>query len=135
MTDGLTSWSNNAGGAQTKSLMKWTEEEWRQVLAVNLGSVWFLSRAAAGPMLEQGKGAIVNMGEFGAPERSELLHSATIAIVGEAPLDRLWHAVPSYPTVSEVWLGWLEGRRPPDRLRRLSPGRGGSTRTRPRARA
>ena len=39
---------------------------------------------------------------------AELLHSATIAIVGEVPLDRLWHAVPSYPTLSEVWLRWLE---------------------------
>ncbi|PPK97888.1 dihydrolipoamide dehydrogenase [Kineococcus xinjiangensis] len=40
---------------------------------------------------------------------AELLHSATIAVVGEVPLDRLWHAVPSYPTVSEVWLRLLEG--------------------------
>jgi len=39
---------------------------------------------------------------------AELLHSATIAIVGEVPIDRLWHAVPSYPTLSEVWLRWLE---------------------------
>jgi pyruvate/2-oxoglutarate dehydrogenase complex dihydrolipoamide dehydrogenase (E3) component len=38
----------------------------------------------------------------------ELLHSATVAIVGEVPLDRLWHAVPSFPTVSEVWLRLLE---------------------------
>ena len=52
---------NNAGGAETKSIMKWTEDEWHQVLALNLGSVWFLSRAAAKPMLEQGKGAIVNI--------------------------------------------------------------------------
>jgi NAD(P)-dependent dehydrogenase (short-subunit alcohol dehydrogenase family) len=52
---------NNAGGAQTKSLMKWTEEEWHNVVALNLGSVWFLSRAAAAPMLEQGKGSIVNI--------------------------------------------------------------------------
>jgi len=52
---------NNAGGAQTKSLSKWTEEEWCNVIALNLGSVWFLSRAAAKPMLEQGKGAIVNI--------------------------------------------------------------------------
>ena len=37
-----------------------------------------------------------------------MLHSATIAIVGEVPLARLWHAVPAYPTVSEVWLRWLE---------------------------
>jgi hypothetical protein len=39
---------------------------------------------------------------------AELLHSATIAIVGEVTLDRLWHAVPSFPTVSEVWLRLLE---------------------------
>ncbi len=38
----------------------------------------------------------------------ELLHSATIAVVGEVPLERLWHAVPSFPTVSEVWLRLLE---------------------------
>ena len=38
----------------------------------------------------------------------ELLHAATIAIVGEVPLDRLWHAVPAYPTMSEVWLRLLE---------------------------
>ncbi|MCT9820927.1 NAD(P)/FAD-dependent oxidoreductase [Microbacterium sp. W1N] len=45
---------------------------------------------------------------FVGPEIAELLHSATIAVVGEVPLRRLWHAVPSYPTVSEVWLRWLE---------------------------
>lgn len=39
---------------------------------------------------------------------AELLHAATIAVVGEVPLDRLWHAVPAYPTMSEVWLRLLE---------------------------
>jgi len=39
---------------------------------------------------------------------AELLHSATIAVVGEVPISRLWHAVPSYPTLSEVWLRLLE---------------------------
>ncbi|MFJ8076516.1 dihydrolipoyl dehydrogenase family protein [Streptomyces sp. NPDC096176] len=38
----------------------------------------------------------------------ELLHSATIAVAGEVPIDRLWHAVPSYPTISEIWLRLLE---------------------------
>ena len=52
---------NNAGGAQTRSLMKWTDEDWHQVIALNLGSVWFLSRAAVVPMLEQGRGTIVNI--------------------------------------------------------------------------
>lgn len=45
---------------------------------------------------------------FTGPAVGELLHSATIAIVGEVPIDRLWHAVPSYPTISEVWLRLLE---------------------------
>ncbi|MFF2079016.1 dihydrolipoyl dehydrogenase family protein [Kitasatospora sp. NPDC058162] len=39
---------------------------------------------------------------------AELLHSATVAVVGEVPLSRLWHAVPAYPTISEVWLRLLE---------------------------
>jgi len=42
---------------------------------------------------------------------SELVHAATVALVGHVTLDTLWHAVPSYPTVSEVWLRLLESRR------------------------
>jgi pyruvate/2-oxoglutarate dehydrogenase complex dihydrolipoamide dehydrogenase (E3) component len=38
----------------------------------------------------------------------ELLHSATVAICAGVTVDRLWHAVPSFPTVSEVWLHLLE---------------------------
>lgn len=45
---------------------------------------------------------------FTGPDVQELLHAATVAIVGEVPLDRLWHAVPAFPTVSEVWLRLLE---------------------------
>jgi pyruvate/2-oxoglutarate dehydrogenase complex dihydrolipoamide dehydrogenase (E3) component len=45
---------------------------------------------------------------FVGPDVADLLHSATVAVVGEVPLDRLWHAVPSYPTISEVWLRLLE---------------------------
>ncbi len=45
---------------------------------------------------------------FVGPATGELLHSATIAIVGEVPLARLWHAIPSFPTLSEVWLRLLE---------------------------
>lgn len=39
---------------------------------------------------------------------SEMLHAATTAIVGEVPIDRLWHAVPAYPTMNEIWLRLLE---------------------------
>jgi pyruvate/2-oxoglutarate dehydrogenase complex dihydrolipoamide dehydrogenase (E3) component len=45
---------------------------------------------------------------FTGPGIQELVHGATIAMVGEVTLDTLWHAVPSFPTVSEVWLRLLE---------------------------
>ena len=45
---------------------------------------------------------------FTGPLINDLLHSATIAIAGEVPMSRLWHAVPSFPTISEVWLRLME---------------------------
>ncbi|KJK55964.1 dihydrolipoyl dehydrogenase family protein [Saccharothrix sp. ST-888] len=45
---------------------------------------------------------------FVGPAVAELLHSATVAVVGEVPIDRLWHAVPAFPTISEIWLRLLE---------------------------
>jgi pyruvate/2-oxoglutarate dehydrogenase complex dihydrolipoamide dehydrogenase (E3) component len=44
----------------------------------------------------------------------DLIHAATIAIVAGVPIDRLWHAVPAYPTVSEIWLRLLETLRSED---------------------
>jgi dihydrolipoamide dehydrogenase len=40
-------------------------------------------------------------------EVADLLHAATVAIVGEIPLERLRHAVPCFPTRSEIWLTLL----------------------------
>ncbi len=65
----------------------------------------YVGRARA--IVDDERGVLVGA-TFVGPDVAELLHSATIAIVGEVPLSRLWHAVPSYPTVSEVWLRWLE---------------------------
>ncbi len=45
------------------------------------------------------------------PGVSEMLHSATIAVAARVPIDRLWHAVPCFPTVSELWLRLLEAYR------------------------
>jgi pyruvate/2-oxoglutarate dehydrogenase complex dihydrolipoamide dehydrogenase (E3) component len=45
---------------------------------------------------------------FTGPEVSEWLQAATIAVVGEVPLERLAHAVPAFPTRSEVWLYLME---------------------------
>lgn len=49
---------------------------------------------------------------FVGPEVAELLHAATVAIVAQVPLETLRHAVPSYPTVSEIWLRLLDSREP-----------------------
>jgi pyruvate/2-oxoglutarate dehydrogenase complex dihydrolipoamide dehydrogenase (E3) component len=45
---------------------------------------------------------------FTGPEVAEFLQAATIAVVGEVTIDRLFHAVPAFPTRSEVWLYLLE---------------------------
>jgi dihydrolipoamide dehydrogenase len=45
------------------------------------------------------------------PTAGEMLHAATIAIVSGITLDDLWHAVPAFPTISEVWLRLLEADR------------------------
>jgi dihydrolipoamide dehydrogenase len=53
------------------------------------------------------RNVIVGMTLVG-PSVGELVHAGTIAVVGAVPLDRLWHAVPAYPTISEIWLRLLE---------------------------
>jgi pyruvate/2-oxoglutarate dehydrogenase complex dihydrolipoamide dehydrogenase (E3) component len=58
-------------------------------------------------VIDQQRGVIVGA-TFVGPDVADLLHAATVAIVGAVPLHRLWHAVPSYPTISEVWLRLLE---------------------------
>jgi pyruvate/2-oxoglutarate dehydrogenase complex dihydrolipoamide dehydrogenase (E3) component len=45
---------------------------------------------------------------FVGPAVGEMVHAATIAVTAEVPLERLWHAVPAFPTVSEIWLRLLE---------------------------
>ncbi|GAA1470035.1 dihydrolipoyl dehydrogenase family protein [Microbacterium thalassium] len=64
-------------------------------------------RGHARAIVDEDRGVLIGA-TFAGPDVAELLHAATIAIVGEVPLERLWHAVPAYPTVSEVWLRWLE---------------------------
>lgn len=58
-------------------------------------------------VVDEERKVIVGMTFVGA-DVAELLHSASIAVAGEVPLDRLWHAVPAFPTMSEVWLRLLE---------------------------
>ncbi len=48
---------------------------------------------------------------FVGPGIEELLHSATVAVASQVPVSRLWHAVPCFPSISEVWLRLLEAYR------------------------
>ncbi len=58
-------------------------------------------------VVDEDNKVIVGMTLVG-PGVGEMIHAATVAVAGRVPLDRLWHAVPSYPTISEVWLRLLE---------------------------
>jgi len=62
---------------------------------------------AARMIVDEDRGVIVGV-TFVGQDVSELIQAATIAIVGEVPLTRLWHAVPAYPTMNEIWLRLLE---------------------------
>jgi dihydrolipoamide dehydrogenase len=70
----------------------------------------FVGRGAAGTsrlVVEEEKRVIAGATITGS-EIQEALHAATIAVIGEVSLDDLWHAVPSFPTRSELWLRLLE---------------------------
>ncbi|WP_436791085.1 dihydrolipoyl dehydrogenase family protein [Yinghuangia sp. YIM S10712] len=61
-------------------------------------------------VVDEDRGILVGV-TFVGPGVGELVHSATVAVVGQVPVARLWHAVPAYPTISEVWLRLLEAYR------------------------
>jgi dihydrolipoamide dehydrogenase len=70
----------------------------------------FVGRGAPGTarlVVDEDRHVVVGATITGA-EVAEALHAATIAVVGEVPLDDLWHAVPAFPTRSELWLRLLE---------------------------
>ncbi|MFF4230975.1 dihydrolipoyl dehydrogenase family protein [Streptomyces sp. NPDC001820] len=64
-------------------------------------------RGRARVLIDLDRGTVVGV-TFVGPGVQELLYSATVLITSEAPLERLWHAVPAFPTISEVWLRILE---------------------------
>jgi dihydrolipoamide dehydrogenase len=41
-------------------------------------------------------------------EMAEMIHAATVAVVAEVPMESLRHAVPAFPTRSEIWLRLAE---------------------------
>lgn len=58
-------------------------------------------------IVDEDRGVLLGV-TFAGPDVAEMLQAATIAVVGQVPLERLWHAVPAYPTLNEVWLRLLE---------------------------
>ncbi len=80
-----------------------------QPLEANAGGS-FVGHGAPGTVrivVDQDRRVIVGA-TFTGVEAAESLHAATIAVIAEVPLERLWHAVPCFPTRSEVWLRLLE---------------------------
>jgi pyruvate/2-oxoglutarate dehydrogenase complex dihydrolipoamide dehydrogenase (E3) component len=60
-------------------------------------------------VVDEDRGVIVGA-TFTGTDVADWLHAATIALVGEIPVERLWEAVPAFPTRSEIWLNLLEKR-------------------------
>jgi pyruvate/2-oxoglutarate dehydrogenase complex dihydrolipoamide dehydrogenase (E3) component len=70
----------------------------------------FYGRGAAGTtrfVVDSARELLVGA-TFVGPEVADLLHAATIAIIGEVPLSRIAHAIAAFPTRSELWLKFLE---------------------------
>ena len=70
----------------------------------------FYGRGARGTsrfLVDERRGVLIGATITGS-EVADFVHAATIAIVGEVPVARLRHAVPSFPTRSEIWLKLVE---------------------------
>ncbi|MCK1794698.1 NAD(P)/FAD-dependent oxidoreductase [Streptomyces sp. XM4193] len=64
-------------------------------------------RGRARMIVDEDRQVVVGV-TFVGPGVAELLHAASIAVAAEVPIERLWHAVPAFPTMSEIWLRLLE---------------------------
>ncbi|WP_066916021.1 dihydrolipoyl dehydrogenase family protein [Mycobacterium interjectum] len=78
------------------------------VMGANLYADGYAGRARM--VVDADRGHLLGVTLVG-PGVTEMLHSATIAVAGQVPVHRLWHAVPCFPTVSELWLRLLEAYR------------------------
>jgi pyruvate/2-oxoglutarate dehydrogenase complex dihydrolipoamide dehydrogenase (E3) component len=98
---GITAAQARAAGRNVRIV----DYELGRVAGASLFADHYTGRARA--VIDEQRGVLLGMTLVG-PGVGEMIHAATIAVVGAVPLDRLWHAVPSYPTISEVWLRLLE---------------------------
>jgi pyruvate/2-oxoglutarate dehydrogenase complex dihydrolipoamide dehydrogenase (E3) component len=98
---GHTATSAEAAGLRVRAV----EYDLGAVAGASLHADGYTGRA--GMVVDEDRKVLVGFTVVG-PDVAELLHAATIAIAAEVPIDRLWHAVPAYPTISEIWLRLLE---------------------------
>ncbi|MBD0737758.1 pyridine nucleotide-disulfide oxidoreductase [Streptomyces sp. CBMA29] len=98
---GLTASEAEGAGRRTKVV----DYDLGQVAGASLYADGY--RGKARMVVDLDRGILLGV-TFVGPGVGELLHSATVAVAGEVPIERLWHAVPAYPTISEVWLRLLE---------------------------
>jgi dihydrolipoamide dehydrogenase len=98
---GLTAEQAQAAGGRVRVV----EYEIGNVAGASLFADGYTGRAQL--VVDEDRQVIVGLTLAG-PGVGEMIHAATIAVAGEVPLPRLWHAVPSYPTISELWLRLLE---------------------------
>jgi 2-deoxy-D-gluconate 3-dehydrogenase len=80
---------NNAGLIRRNDALEFTEDDWDEVLDVNLKSVFFLSTAAARAMLERGAGKIINIASMLSFQGGVRVASYTASKSGLAGLTKL----------------------------------------------
>ena len=76
--------------------------------AVAAASIWGEGVGGTCQLVVDGGTGVIVGATFIGPESGEMLHAATIAVVGRVPMERLRHAIASFPTLSEVWLELVE---------------------------
>jgi pyruvate/2-oxoglutarate dehydrogenase complex dihydrolipoamide dehydrogenase (E3) component len=81
------------------------ERDFSEVAGAALQADGYTGRAKI--VIDEDRGVLLGV-TFAGPGVVDHLHAATIAVTAEVPLDRLWHAVPAFPTTSEIWLELLE---------------------------
>ena len=94
-----------AGAAAAGLRVRVVEYDLGAVSGASLHADGYTGRASM--IVDEDRKVVIGFTVVG-PDVAELLHAATIAIAAEVPIDRLWHAVPAYPTMSEIWLRLLE---------------------------
>ena len=122
---GMTAWADHLGAPQvvftdpevasagmTEAMARADGRQIR-VVDVDMGSVSGSGLQAddysgAARLVVDAETRVVLGATFVGQDVAEMAHSAAIAVTGHLTVDTLWHAVPSFPTMSEVWLRLLE---------------------------